>query len=376
MKILKKESKNIKTVINYDIVENSKNFDVLYLIDATGSMSSYITAAKEETKNIASQLKNIYPDMKFKYGYIFYRDPIDSKSDIHEIIDLTDDINSLSEKIGKIEAMGGGDLPEDWVGAYKLANEKINWRNGNKVIIHLTDAGAHGKLFTPNDNYPEEEKKLIDEIEKCAKKKINIFGYIIQEPSRNTFEELAKIFRKKGGSFEIFDFNLSNNNNINTNLFSSSIIKPKNEVPERNPKTPKEKPSESEAFPEPQNMINRNFNNNSLMAINNVISAIKSKKAKTTYARNYKSKKKRKIITNPKIGISNRAIRRLARRGGVKRISELIYEETKSILKSYLEKVLKDAIIYTEHAKRKTVTSLDVIYALKKQGKSLYGYGI
>ena len=376
MKILKKESKNIKKVINYDIVENSKNFDVLYLIDATGSMSSYITAAKEETKNIASQLKNIYPDMKFKYGYIFYRDPIDSKSDIHEIIDLTDDINSLSEKIGKIEAMGGGDLPEDWVGAYKLANEKINWRNGNKVIIHLTDAGAHGKLFTPNDNYPEEEKKLIDEIEKCAKKKINIFGYIIQEPSRNTFEELAKIFRKKGGSFEIFDFNLSNNNNINTNLFSSSIIKPKNEVPERNPKTPKEKPSESEAFPEPQNMINRNFNNNSLMAINNVISAIKSKKAKTTYARNYKSKKKMKNKTNLKIGISNRAIRRLARRGGVKRISELIYEETKSILKSYLEKVLKDAIIYTEHAKRKTVTSLDVIYALKKQGKSLYGYGI
>ncbi len=376
MKILKKESKNIKKVINYDIVENSKNFDVSYLIDATGSMSSYITAAKEETKNIASQLKNIYPDMKFKYGYIFYRDPIDSKSDIHEIIDLTDDINSLSEKIGKIEAMGGGDLPEDWVGAYKLANEKINWRNGNKVIIHLTDAGAHGKLFTPNDNYPEEEKKLIDEIEKCAKKKINIFGYIIQEPSRNTFEELAKIFRKKGGSFEIFDFNLSNNNNINTNLFSSSIIKPKNEVPERNPKTPKEKPSESEAFPEPQNMINRNFNNNSLMAINNVISAIKSKKAKTTYARNYKSKKKRKIITNLKIGISNRAIRRLARRGGVKRISELIYEETKSILKSYLEKVLKDVIIYTEHAKRKTVTSLDVIYALKRQGKSLYGYGI
>ena len=376
MKILKKESKNIKTVINYDIVENSKNFDVLYLIDATGSMSSYITAAKEETKNIANQLKNIYPDMKFKYGYVFYRDPIDCIGDIHEIIDLTDDTNSLSEKIGKIEAKGGGDEPEDWVGAYKLANEKINWRNGNKVIIHLTDAGAHGKLFTLGDKYPEEEKKLIDEIEKCAKKKINIFGYIIQEPARNTFEELAKIFRKKGGSFEIFDFNLSNNNNINTNLFSSSIIKPKNEVPERNPKTPKEKPSESEAFPEPQNMINRNFNNNSLMAIDNVISAIKSKKAKTTYARNYKSKKKMKNKTNLKIGISNRAIRRLARRGGVKRISELIYEETKSILKSYLEKVLKDAIIYTEHAKRKTVTSLDVIYALKRQGKSLYGYGI
>ena len=90
-------------MLNYDIFENSKNFDVLYLIDATGSMSSYITAAKEETKNIANQLKNIYPDMKFKYGYVFYRDPIDSTGDIHEIIDLTDDINSLSEKLGHLE---------------------------------------------------------------------------------------------------------------------------------------------------------------------------------------------------------------------------------------------------------------------------------
>lgn len=378
MKISKKESKIIKKVLNYDIFENSKNFDVLYLIDATGSMASYITAAKEETKNIANQLKNIYPDMKFKYGYIFYRDPIDSIDDIHEMIDLTDDINSLSEKIAKIEAQGGGDLPEDWVGAYKLANEKINWRNGNKVIIHLTDAGAHGNLFTPNDHYPEEEKKLIDEIEKCAKKKINIFGYIIQEPARNTFEELAKIFRNKGGSFEIFDFNLSDNNETKINpLFSSSIIKPKNETPGKEEKNPKEKPSEPNIFPEdPQNVINRSFNNNSLMAINNVINAIKSKKVKTTYAHNYKSKKKKRIITKLKCGISNPAIRRLARRGGVKRISELIYEETRTILRAFLEKVLKDTIVYTEHAKRKTVTSLDVIYALKRQGRCLYGYYI
>jgi histone H4 len=51
----------------------------------------------------------------------------------------------------------------------------------------------------------------------------------------------------------------------------------------------------------------------------------------------------------------------------VKRISELIYEETRSILRFFWEKVLKDAIVYTEYAKRKTVTTLDVIYALKLQ---------
>ena len=67
--------------------------------------------------------------------------------------------------------------------------------------------------------------------------------------------------------------------------------------------------------------------------------------------------------------------RRLARRGGVKRISGLIYEETRGVLKVFLENVIRDAVTYTEHAKRKTVTAMDVVYALKRQGRTLYGFG-
>jgi histone H4 len=74
-------------------------------------------------------------------------------------------------------------------------------------------------------------------------------------------------------------------------------------------------------------------------------------------------------------GITKPAIRRLARRGGVKRISGLIYEETRGVLKVFLENVIRDAVTYTEHARRKTVTALDVVYALKRQGRTLYGFG-
>ena len=65
----------------------------------------------------------------------------------------------------------------------------------------------------------------------------------------------------------------------------------------------------------------------------------------------------------------------------------MIYEETRGVLKTFLEGVIRDAVTYTEHAKRyvfslmaalinrKTVTSLDVVYALKRQGKTIYGFG-
>ena len=89
-----------------------------------------------------------------------------------------------------------------------------------------------------------------------------------------------------------------------------------------------------------------------------------------TGAKRFK-KQNREVI----LGITKPAIRRLARRGGVKRISAAIYDETRSVLKSFLETVVRDSVTYTEHARRKTVTAMDVVYALKRQGRSLYGFG-
>ena len=46
-----------------------------------------------------------------------------------------------------------------------------------------------------------------------------------------------------------------------------------------------------------------------------------------------------------------------------------------SMKNGFLENVIRDAVTYTEHAKRKTVTAMDVVYALKRQGRTLYGFG-
>lgn len=87
------------------------------------------------------------------------------------------------------------------------------------------------------------------------------------------------------------------------------------------------------------------------------------------------AKRHRRLLRDQIQGITKPAIRRLARRGGVKRISSSIYEETRAVLKTFLEGIIKDAVTYTEHAKRKTVSAMDVVYSLKKAGRTIYGFG-
>lgn len=79
--------------------------------------------------------------------------------------------------------------------------------------------------------------------------------------------------------------------------------------------------------------------------------------------------------TKPMIeGITKGCIRRLARRGGVKRISGFIYPYSRQIIMEFMEKLLRDATVYTTHGKRKTVTSMDIILAMKRNGKALLGF--
>ncbi|KAJ1430218.1 hypothetical protein B484DRAFT_396021 [Ochromonadaceae sp. CCMP2298] len=67
------------------------------------------------------------------------------------------------------------------------------------------------------------------------------------------------------------------------------------------------------------------------------------------------AKRHRTVLRDNIAGITKPAIRRLAHRAGVKRISGLIYEETRGVLKKFLEGVCQDAVVYTEF-------NLEVVY--------------
>ncbi|XVF55583.1 hypothetical protein PTKIN_Ptkin06aG0047600 [Pterospermum kingtungense] len=66
---------------------------------------------------------------------------------------------------------------------------------------------------------------------------------------------------------------------------------------------------------------------------------------------------------------------RLVRIGDVKQISSLVYEKTYSFFKIFMKNVIRDAVTYMEHARCKNVAAMDVVYALKRQGRTFYDFG-
>ncbi|KAF2248740.1 histone-fold-containing protein [Trematosphaeria pertusa] len=85
-------------------------------------------------------------------------------------------------------------------------------------------------------------------------------------------------------------------------------------------------------------------------------------------------KRHKKVHRDTIQGVTKGDIRRLARRGGVKRISATIYDDVRFELKARLELLLKNIIALVEHSGRKTVVVTDVIFTLNRLGRPLYGF--
>ncbi|KAJ0385954.1 hypothetical protein COL922a_005322 [Colletotrichum nupharicola] len=86
------------------------------------------------------------------------------------------------------------------------------------------------------------------------------------------------------------------------------------------------------------------------------------------------AKRHRKNMKDTIRGITRPAIRRLARRGGVKRISAMIYDDARSALKDRLTGIIRDCITYVEYRGAKTITIHDVIHSLRRLGAPIYGF--
>ncbi|PSN62203.1 histone-fold-containing protein [Corynespora cassiicola Philippines] len=73
-------------------------------------------------------------------------------------------------------------------------------------------------------------------------------------------------------------------------------------------------------------------------------------------------------------GVTKGDIKRLARRGGIKRISGMIYDDVRQVMKERLENILRQCVAIVDLSGRKTVTVRDIIFTLNRFGQPVYGY--
>jgi hypothetical protein len=170
-----------------NVPENAHVNQVLFLLDATGSMGSFIEGTKQEIRNLMQTMKDKGSEaagefpMSFQVAVLAYRDFTDKRH--FETLDFTDDVNLIESFLSSIKADGGGDSPEDVKGSFIHAlfgidqvNPILSWDESkdcaSKSIIWLADASPHGdKFYGPHgDNFPDKNYKewsdIFDEIKR------------------------------------------------------------------------------------------------------------------------------------------------------------------------------------------------------------------
>ena len=82
--------------------------------------------------------------------------------------------------------------------------------------------------------------------------------------------------------------------------------------------------------------------------------------------------RKRKIL-GVEANISKSGLRKLARRGGVKRVSGAVYPVARDALLDFLTGCIEKSALYAGHRRAKTITFQDVMYGIKAHtGKTVY----
>ena len=117
--------------------------DVLFLLDATGSMSDEIDQIKATLLSISARIGDLPSRPDLRFGMVAYRDRGDEF--ITRLYDFDHDVQQFSNTIREVVADGGGDEPESLNEALHVAVHEPSWRLGDaiRLVFLVADAPPH-----------------------------------------------------------------------------------------------------------------------------------------------------------------------------------------------------------------------------------------
>ena len=111
------EARPIEITPRGAVTTSNKMADIVFVIDTTGSMSSYITTMTNKAQDFADTLAE--SDIDYRIGYVTYGDDI--RKGIGERLAPTSDIATFKTAVGALSAYGGDDGPENQIDAIDYA---------------------------------------------------------------------------------------------------------------------------------------------------------------------------------------------------------------------------------------------------------------
>ena len=210
--------KNVQS-IKQEVVHIRKKFilDLLLIIDTTISMMPYVNEVQMKILEIVKGIKNKFPNIDVRLGFIGYTDIIDPKIDpIKDYInlELTTNHRKIRNAIQKIKVQGGGDDAEDLAGALELALKK-EWLGNARYAIVVTDAPCHGRKYHNGtnekydcymDGYKDTGIKREDPCELFKKFLKNHISLLCLEIQKKHTEKMFEEFRDIYNDAKLNDF--------------------------------------------------------------------------------------------------------------------------------------------------------------------------
>ncbi len=148
--------------INHQILDARCNFpdqvDILFAVDATGSMGDEIAYLQAELQNVIAQTQEKHEDLAINLGSVFYKDTKDNY--LTRKSDFSKRINKTVKFIQEQSAGGGGDYPEAVDAALEVAIDQMQW--SKKAVARL--------LFLVLDAPPHDNPEVLAKLEKLSKK--------------------------------------------------------------------------------------------------------------------------------------------------------------------------------------------------------------
>lgn len=188
-------SKFIEKPKKSDVQMTSREVNITFIIDTTGSMENYINGVKDraiEFSKIVSQ-----KGIKFNLGLIGFGDLYEKEKP--SVYSFTNNVEKFKKQVNNIPRTYGGDIPESSLDALetgvKLLESSTLAEDSQNIFILITDAPPH---------IPTKSGKTIDNITTMLKTR-DITMYVVARRDRESIDAFNPLTTSNGKYYDLRD---------------------------------------------------------------------------------------------------------------------------------------------------------------------------